>query len=63
MKFYNKIITILVFAFICNAIKEKTYYEILGVEKNATQREIKKAWRKLARQHHPDRGGDPEKFK
>lgn len=38
-------------------------YETLGVEKNATQREIKKAWRKLARQHHPDRGGDPETYK
>jgi len=38
-------------------------YETLGVEKNATTREIKKAWRKLARVHHPDRGGDAEKFK
>jgi len=38
-------------------------YKELGVEKNATEREIKKAWRKLARTHHPDRGGDPDIFK
>lgn len=38
-------------------------YNELGVEKNATEREIKKAWRKICRTHHPDRGGDPEVFK
>jgi len=32
----------------------KDYYKILGVEKNATADQIKKAYRKLARQHHPD---------
>jgi DnaJ homolog subfamily A member 2 len=39
------------------------FYKLLEVEKNATQDEIKKAYRKLAVKHHPDKGGDPEKFK
>jgi DnaJ family protein A protein 2 len=38
-------------------------YRELGVETKATATEIKKAYRKLAREHHPDRGGDQEKFK
>ena len=32
----------------------KDYYKVLGLEKNATPEQIKKAYRKLARQHHPD---------
>lgn len=39
------------------------YYAILGVAKDATEDDIKKAYRKLASQHHPDKGGDAEKFK
>jgi curved DNA-binding protein CbpA len=33
----------------------KDYYQTLGVEKSSTQEEIKKAFRKLARQNHPDK--------
>ena len=39
------------------------YYDVLGVKKDASADEIKKAFRKLARKHHPDAGGDEEKFK
>jgi len=38
-------------------------YRELGVSKNADADAIKKAFRKLAKTHHPDRGGDPERFK
>jgi len=38
-------------------------YQTLGVEKNADAKEIKKAYRKLAVKHHPDKGGDEAKFK
>lgn len=41
----------------------KDYYKTLGVEKNASADEIKKAFRKLAHQHHPDKGGNEAKFK
>lgn len=42
---------------------KRDYYEVLGVGKNASADEIKKAFRKLAIEHHPDRGGDEAKFK
>lgn len=41
----------------------KNYYDILGVGKQANKDEIKKAFRTLAHKHHPDKGGQAEKFK
>jgi molecular chaperone DnaJ len=41
----------------------ENYYSILGVEETATQEDIKKAYRKLAKENHPDKGGDEELFK
>ena len=39
------------------------YYKTLGVPRDAKTEDIKKAFRKLARKHHPDAGGDEAKFK
>jgi DnaJ-class molecular chaperone len=45
-------------------MNNKDYYKILGVERNASQDDIKKAFRKMAHEHHPDKkGGDDIKFK
>ena len=44
-------------------VDNSKFYELIGVSKTATTEEIKKAFRKLALKAHPDKGGDPEKFK
>jgi molecular chaperone DnaJ len=42
---------------------KRDYYEVLGISKSASDDEIKKAFRKAAIEHHPDKGGDETKFK
>jgi len=41
----------------------KDYYQILGVSKESSEEEIRKAFHNLAHKHHPDKGGDEKKFK
>ena len=43
--------------------KEQDYYSILGASETASQREIERLYKILARRHHPDRGGDAEEMK
>ncbi|KAJ7460673.1 hypothetical protein FB451DRAFT_1096425 [Mycena latifolia] len=43
--------------------KTKDYYKILGVARDCTEQEIRKGYRRESLKHHPDKGGDEEKFK
>ena len=38
-------------------------YHVLGLSRNASDEEVKKAYKRSVMQHHPDKGGDAEKFK
>ena len=40
-----------------------TYYELLGISRDADAYQLKKAYKKAALKHHPDKGGDEETFK
>ncbi len=44
-------------------MSKRDYYEVLGVGKSASADELKKAFRRAAVEHHPDKGGDEAKFK
>jgi molecular chaperone DnaJ len=44
-------------------MSKRDYYEVLGIDKSASADEIKKAFRRAAVEHHPDKGGDEAKFK
>lgn len=44
-------------------VDTQKFYDILGVTKEATQDEIRKAYRRLALKEHPDKGGDPDKVR
>ena len=39
-------------------MEKRDYYKVLGVQKNADENEIKRAYRKLAKKYHPDANGD-----
>lgn len=41
----------------------RDYYEVLGVKRDASAEDVKKAFRRLSRKHHPDKGGSEDKFK
>lgn len=50
-------------SFRCSSSSSTDYYKILGIPKDSTGDQVKKAYRKLALQHHPDKGGSESKFK
>ena len=46
-----------------SAESERDHYSILGASETASQDEIERLYKRLAKRHHPDRGGDPERMK
>jgi curved DNA-binding protein CbpA len=41
---------------------KRPWWEVLGVPQNSTREQVKQAYRELASEHHPDRGGDPQRM-
>ena len=55
------LLCMIIFAVVKCAVEEKDLYGTLGISRDASQREIKKAFRKLSRKYHPDKNpGDQE---
>ena len=46
-----------------DTMSKRDYYEVLGVSRDVNEKDLKKAYKRMASKHHPDRGGDEEKFK
>jgi len=69
--YYNTILIIFLYVFyqilfyvvLAYMTDNLPFYQLLGLSKNASDNEIRKAYRNLALKHHPDKGGDPNQFK
>ena len=63
-----RLVLLLVFALLAGGVARgvdaagKDLYKVLGIDRGADDRTVKKMYRKLALEHHPDKGGDKDKF-
>jgi DnaJ-class molecular chaperone len=54
MNYKGLLVVVMIFLFVLSVSADEDYYTVLGVSQNATDAQIKAAYRKLAKQHHPD---------